>query len=81
MPVAVVDVRHVGMCVGQREMHVSVRVRLSVELGFLMPVPVMLIVNMSMLMLEQLVHMPVLVDLGEEQEDPERHEAAGRDLP
>ena len=80
MPVAVVYVRHVSMGVGQRWMRVNVRMRLVAEIVFSMLVPVMLVVSVCMLVPEQLVRMLVLVDLGEEQDDPQPHDAAGRDF-
>jgi hypothetical protein len=54
-------------------MHVSVRVRFPEEIRFSVLVSMVVVVNVRMLVLEQLVHMPVGVDLGEKKRNAERH--------
>ena len=67
VPVPMMDVRRMSMRVGERSMRVPMGVRLTHRVVRSMLVLVMLVVNMTMHVGQRLVHMKVLVPLGEMQ--------------
>ena len=72
------DVRHVGVRVLERRVDVGMRVRLLRRHAVAVRVPVMLVVDVHVIVLETLVDVRVQVPLAEEQRHSQRHEPAGR---
>ena len=72
---AVVHVGNVGMLVQERPVYVRVRVGLSRRVERPVLVLVMLVVDVSVLVLHELVEVDVVVLLAEQQGDAEAHEA------
>ena len=72
MSVAVMHVRHVGVRVRQRRVDVGMRVRLFARHAVVVLVPVMLVVNVHVIVLQALVGVCVPVPFAEEQGHSER---------
>lgn len=77
MRVAVVQVGIVRVAVDEPRVPVPVRVRLARRIVGAVRVPVVLVMHVRVLVLHRLVHMLVLVPLGEMEPDAEAHEPAG----
>ena len=67
------DVRHVSVRVRQRRVDVGMRVRLPGRHAVVVVVPVMLVVNVHVIVLQALVGVCVPVPFAEEQGHSERH--------
>ena len=79
MAVAVVQIGIMRVLVHERQVPVTVRVRLARRIARLVRVPVMRVVDMAVLVLERLVRVLVLMPLGEMEVKTDRHQHPGDD--